>query len=97
LKKVRIEIVARRVHSVHMESNSKREYVEQDDQHGNSLSVHDRSAIEALAQETGAALSLVTELYQRELARLEANATVRGFLAVLASRNVRMVLRAVQA
>jgi hypothetical protein len=78
-----------------MESNSKRKYVEkQADQHTYSLSVHDRSAIETLAQATGADLALVMELYERELARLEATATVRGFLPVLVSRNVRMALQA---
>jgi hypothetical protein len=78
-----------------MESHSKREFAQkQADQHGHSLSVHDRSAIEALAQDTGADLALVIELYERELAHLEATATVRGFLPVLAGRNVRIALRA---
>jgi hypothetical protein len=95
LKKLRIEIVTKRVHASHMKSNSKREFVEQpDDQHERSLSVHDRSAMETLAQDPGADLALVIDLYERELAHLEATATVRGFLPVLASRNVRMALRA---
>jgi hypothetical protein len=78
-----------------MESHSKRDVVErQVEQHGDSLSVHDRSAVETLAQDTGADLALVIELYGRELAHLEATATVRGFLPIFASRNVRTALRA---
>jgi Protein of unknown function (DUF3562) len=49
--------------------------------------------IEALARETGTEPAKVQELYEREYADLEATATVRGFLSVLASRNVRAVLR----
>jgi hypothetical protein len=51
------------------------------------------STIEALARETGSAPAHVKELYECELAHLESNAKVRGFLSVLALRNVRMVLR----
>ena len=51
------------------------------------------SAIEALARETGAEPAKIQELYERELADLEATAKVRGFLSVLASRNVRAALR----
>ena len=51
------------------------------------------STIEALARETGSAPSHVRDLYEREFAHLESNAKVRGFLSVLACRNVRMVLR----
>jgi hypothetical protein len=51
------------------------------------------SAIEALARETGSEPAHVRELYERELAHLESNAKVRGFLSVLACRNVRMALR----
>ena len=51
------------------------------------------SAIEALARETGSEPAHVKELYERELAHLESHAKVRGFLSVLACRNVRMVLR----
>jgi Protein of unknown function (DUF3562) len=51
------------------------------------------STIEALARETGSEPAHVRELYERELAHLESNAKVRGFLSVLACRNVRMVLR----
>jgi len=51
------------------------------------------TTIEALARETGKEPAKVQELYEREFADLEATATVRGFLSVLASRNVRAVLR----
>jgi hypothetical protein len=51
------------------------------------------SVIEELARETGREPARVKELYERELAHLEANATVRGFLSVLACRSVRMALR----
>jgi hypothetical protein len=50
------------------------------------------SVIEALARETGREPAHVRELYERELADLEANAKVRGFLSVLACRKVRMAL-----
>ena len=51
------------------------------------------SVIEALALETGTEPSRVRELYELEFAQLEMNAKVRGFLSVLACRNVRMALR----
>jgi len=53
------------------------------------------AAIGDLARETGLDPEHVKALYERELAQLEANAKVRGFLPVLASRKVRMVLRRV--
>lgn len=52
-----------------------------------------KSVIEELARETGHEPARVKEMYERELAHLEANAKVRGFLSVLAYRNVRMALR----
>ena len=54
------------------------------------------AAIDALARETGTELEHVRELYERELAQLESTAKVRGFLAVLVSRKVRMALRRLQ-
>jgi hypothetical protein len=54
---------------------------------------HHEATIEALARETGTEPAKVQELYEREFADLEATATVRSFLSVLASRNVRAVLR----
>jgi hypothetical protein len=50
-------------------------------------------AIEVLARETGSEPAHVRQLYEREFAHLESHARVRGFLSVLACRNVRMVLR----
>jgi hypothetical protein len=52
----------------------------------------DRSIVEALARETGREAAQVKELYEREFAKLEANAKVRGFLSILAYRNVRTAL-----
>ena len=52
----------------------------------------DTSIVEALARETGREAAHVKELYEREFAKLEANAKVRGFLSVLAYRNVRTAL-----
>jgi hypothetical protein len=76
-----------------MASNLKRKHVEkQAEQHEHSPSGHDRSVVEILAQDTGADMALVIDLYERELAHLEATATVRAFLPVLAGRNVRMAL-----
>ena len=66
-------------------------------QHENRLSPSDGSAIEALARDMGAEPAFVKELYERELAHLEVNAKVRGFLSVLACRNVRMALRKTRA
>jgi hypothetical protein len=51
------------------------------------------SVIEDLAHETGVEPEQVRELYEQELAQLESTAKVRGFLSVLASRNVRLALR----
>ena len=48
-----------------------------------------QSAVEALARETGTEPGRVRQLYDAALARLEANAKVRGYLSVLAGRNVR--------
>lgn len=51
-----------------------------------------RSIVEALARETGREAAYIKELYEREFAKLEANAKVRGFLAILAYRNARTAL-----
>jgi hypothetical protein len=53
----------------------------------------DGSVIETLARETGSEPAYVRELYEREVAHLEANAKIRGYVSLLASRNVRIVLR----
>ena len=55
-------------------------------------SAQDSSIIEALARETGREAAHVKELYEREFAKLEVNAKVRGFLSILAYRNVRTTL-----
>jgi hypothetical protein len=60
--------------------------------HDGPASEHDTSIVEALARETGCEAAHVKELYECEFAKLEANAKVRGFLSVLASRNVRTAL-----
>jgi hypothetical protein len=52
----------------------------------------DRSVVEALARETGREAAHVKELYEREFAKLEATAKVRGFLSILAYRNARTAL-----
>jgi len=51
------------------------------------------TTIDALARETGTEPARVQELYEREFADLEATATVKSFLSVLASRKVRAILR----
>jgi hypothetical protein len=51
------------------------------------------SAIDDLVRETGSEPAQVKELYERELAQLEATAKVRGFINLLVSRNVRKALR----
>ena len=51
------------------------------------------NSIQALAKESGAAQPEIAELYDHEFAELEATATVRDFLAVLAARRVRATLR----
>jgi hypothetical protein len=58
-----------------------------------SESARHQSAIEALARETRTEPAHVRQLYDKALARLEADAKVRGYLVVLAGRNVRAALR----
>jgi hypothetical protein len=55
-------------------------------------SEQDTSIVEALARETGREAVHVKELYEREFAKLEATAKVRGFLSIFAYRNVRAAL-----
>ncbi len=62
-----------------------------DDRDG-PASGQDRSVVEALAWESGREVAYIKELYEREFAKLEANAKVRGFLSILAYRNVRTAL-----
>lgn len=53
----------------------------------------DGSVFETLARETGSEPAHVEELYEREFAHLQATSKVKGFLSLLACRNVRMELR----
>ena len=50
--------------------------------------------VEALARETRTEPAYVRQLYEKALAELEANAKIRGYLAVLAGKGVRTALRA---
>ncbi len=63
-----------------------------DDRHDDKSSTQHGSVIESLARETGTEPARVKQMYEHELAHLEANSKVRGFLSVLASRNVRAAL-----
>jgi hypothetical protein len=64
--------------------------------HGHSHQMQEsarhQAAIDSLARETRAEPAYVRQLYEQELANLEANAKVRGYLFVLASRNVRSAI-----
>jgi Protein of unknown function (DUF3562) len=50
-------------------------------------------AIKSLAIETGHELALVRQVYEVELARLQAGAHVRDFVLLLSSRRARETLR----
>ncbi len=52
----------------------------------------DTTIVEALVRDTGREAAYIKELYEREFAKLGANAKVRAFLSVLAYRNVRTAL-----
>ena len=58
-----------------------------------SESARHRSTVEALAREMRTEAAQIQPLYDKALARLEANAKVRGYLVVLAGKNVRSALR----
>lgn len=53
----------------------------------------ERRAIECLAQESRVSIDEVTRLYERERVRLEEGARITSFLAIIAARNVREILR----
>jgi len=55
-----------------------------------------RDAI-ALAEKTHTPVALVKTLYDREVAALEAQARIKNFIAVLASKRVKRDLRALEA
>jgi hypothetical protein len=61
--------------------------------HGNSATIPTESVIEALARETGAEPDYIRQLYEHEFAQLAATATVRGFLSLIASRNVKRAMQ----
>jgi len=65
----------------------------QPDERETLASTRHGSVIETLARETGSEPARIRELYEREFARLEGSATVRGFISLIACRNVRLVLR----
>jgi hypothetical protein len=50
-------------------------------------------AIEAIAKETNAGIDIVRELYEAEHARLAAQATIKTYVTVFASRLVRSALQ----
>jgi len=52
-----------------------------------------QQVIEALARENSASVDHVRELFESEHARLESQARVKTFVAVIATRLVRRVLR----
>ena len=60
--------------------------------HGTREAKRHEAIIAALVRETNAHPDHVRELYERELAQLDLNARVRGYLGVLAHRNVRSAL-----
>jgi len=52
----------------------------------------DQSAIEFLAQESQESFDDIAPLYKREIAKLEADARIKGFLSIFAIKNVRKLL-----
>jgi Protein of unknown function (DUF3562) len=57
-------------------------------------SARHQSTVDALARETRTEPAYVRQLYDKVLADLEANARIRGYLAVLAGKGVKTALRA---
>jgi hypothetical protein len=55
--------------------------------------VRNERAISSLSDGTGASLARVRHLFAQELARLELSAKTRSYLSVLATSNVRALLR----
>jgi hypothetical protein len=58
-----------------------------------SEAVRHERAISSLSDNTGASLARVRVLFTQELARLELGARIRSYLSVLATANVRALLR----
>jgi Protein of unknown function (DUF3562) len=59
-----------------------------------SESARHQSTVDALARETRTEPAYVRRLYDEVLAELEANAKIRGYIAVLACKGVKTALRA---
>jgi len=54
---------------------------------------HQDPAVEFLAKESKVSVGDVARLYENELAKLEVGARLKGFIPIIAIRNVREVLR----
>ena len=54
----------------------------------------DAAAMAALAQQTHSTVDVVKGLYEEEIATLEAQATVKSFIGLIASTRVKRLLRA---
>ena len=53
-----------------------------------------KNVIEDLAQQTAAPVELVRDLYEDEVTKLKAGATVENYIGVIASQRVKRKLRA---
>ena len=53
-----------------------------------------QNVIEDLAQQTAAPIELVKDLYEDEVTKLKAGATVENYIGVIASQRVKRKLRA---
>ena len=56
------------------------------------LPAADEAAISALAQQTATDTAVVKDLYQEELAALQAQSSIKNFIGVIAARRVRQRL-----
>jgi len=54
------------------------------------------AAIDRIAASTGVSREEVTPLYERELAEIQRNATIKTFLAIFAARRVEQLLRSMR-
>ena len=57
----------------------------------------DSAAIDTIARQTSTSIDLVTTLYEDEVATLTAQAKIRQFVGVIASRRVKLHLRELSA
>jgi hypothetical protein len=53
-----------------------------------------QDVIEDLAQQTATPIELVNDLYEQEVTKLKAGATVKNYIGVIASQRVKRKLRA---